>query len=435
MIAALGRATSSAQTFFAANSHRPVDEAQSLRLTPGRTFAPGETLQTRFVQVPQVRQSFTVLAAQPHGQRGYLQGVNECCVAAGVSDWQSRLQRDRPGLLGPELLRLTLERARSARHAVEIVTDLIVRHGHGTFAGSPEGEAGDHVFLIADVAEAFAVEAAGLAWAVQEIRQVRAAGDVAVIRQDWNRLAPGLADRAITQGWWVEDGSKLDFIGALSEAPTGKASALRRWGRATLLVEQQNGHIDGPFLRRLLADHYDGTPYEVNPLEGPAGKTPLCQHALFETTTATAVSGVVELPAAGAGTSVYWIALSAPCLGVYFPLLLVGDLPPALTGEPAELWLRTQQLLAYANHDRRRWLRLRERLGQLQTRFEQQLDEFLTEAALLKAAGEAPQLRRLATSLMQSQVERFEETAQQLLLSESPTMEMESLALGGALGF
>jgi secernin len=437
MVVALGTATGTGQAFFAANSHRPVDEAQAIRLVPGRTFAAGETLSTRFVQVPQVRQTCTVLAAQPHNHWGYLQGVNEHRVAVGVSDWQSRLERDRPGLLGTELVRLTLERAHNARHGVETLTDLIVRHGQGAFAGSPEGEACDHVFLIVDPNQAFAVEAASLAWAVQEIGQVRAASDVAVIRQDWNRLAPGLADRAINEGWWTQDGSKLDFLGALSEQPTGKASALRRWGRAMLLVEQQSGRVDASFLRRLLADHYEGSRYEVDPLEGPAVKTPVCQHALFEATTATAVSGVIQLPSGEGDTAepVYWVALGPPCLGIYFPLLLAGDLPAALGGDPPELWVRSQQLLSYANHDRRRWLRLREALGPLQTCFEQQLDEFLVEAAALKAAAETVQLRRLASSLMQNQVERFEETAQQLLTPLSATMEFESLALGGALEF
>jgi hypothetical protein len=34
--------------------------------------------------------------------------------------------------------------------------------------------------------------------------------------QDWNRISPGLGQHAISQGWWPGDGSKLDFVGALS---------------------------------------------------------------------------------------------------------------------------------------------------------------------------------------------------------------------------
>jgi secernin len=436
MVVALAPATGNSLAYLAANSHRPVGEAQTVQLVPGRTFAAGESAQAPFVLVQQVRQTHTVLAAGPQGSWGYLQGVNDHRVAVGVSSWQSRFQMDRPGLLGPDLVRLVLERAGSARHGLEVLTDLIVRHGQGSFANSPEGEGegecGDHIFLIADPQEAFAVEAAGSAWAAQEIGQVRAAGDVAVIRQDWNRLAPGLADRAIAEGWWEEDGSKLDFLGALCETPTGKASALRRWGRITWLIEKQNGHIDGPFLRRLLADHYESTPYEVDPLDGPAVKTPVCQHAQGDATVATAVSGVVQISQNETAPPVYWVALGPPCLSVHFPLLLDGELPAGFA-EAGDIWLKMEQLTTYGCRNRRCWQRLRDLLGRLQTRFEQELEEFLTEAAVLKQRGEIQQMRRLASSMMQSHVERLEETVQQVLIPESPTMEMESLALGGVL--
>ncbi len=299
MLLALPPATDGCHALFGANVHRRAAEAVSVQFTPGKIFAVGETLHTRFVPLPQTRQTFAVLAVKATGQWGCLAGVNERRVVVSCGDWESRFKRDTPGLLGPELVRLTLERAHSAGHALTVLTELIARHGQGSFASSPEGEGegeGDHVFLIADAAEAYAVEAAGSAWAAQEIHQVRAVGDVGVIRQDWYRLAPGLSDQAITHGWWAEDGSKLDFVGALSELPMGKASALRRWGRATLLLEQQNGHLDLDFFQRILADHYDGTHYEADPLEGRGLATPLCQHALQGSSAATAASVIIQNP-------------------------------------------------------------------------------------------------------------------------------------------
>jgi dipeptidase len=434
MVVALPAATGNAQTLFAANAHRPVTEPQTVRLVPGRTLSAGEVVQTCFVTVPQVRQTCTVLAVQPQGAWGYLVGVNEHRVAVACADWQSRIRRDRPGLLGPDLVRLTLERAHNANHALDVLTDLIVRHGQGHFAGSPEGDAGDHVFLLADPCEAFAVEAAGLAWAAQEIRQVRAASDVAVIRQDWYRLAPGLADCALAEDWWPADGSKLDFIGALSEAPTGKASALRRWGRATLLLEEQNGHLDAASLRRLCGDHYDRTHFEVNPLAATAKVTPLCQHAGPGGTVATTVSAVAELPADPAASVIFWVAFGPPCLGPYFPLLLDGDLRMLLTGEPVDWWTLTQQLTGYLGNDPRRWLKTRETFGDLQTRFEQDVEEFTADAAVHKLHGEWPELRRLAGSLMQSHLERFEETVQTLLGTPRRRVEMAA-ALSGMADF
>ena len=48
------------------------------------------------------------------------------------------------------------------------------------------------------------------------------------MRQDWERIARGLAGYAIGQGWWPDDGSKLDFAGSLNDQPVGRESALRR---------------------------------------------------------------------------------------------------------------------------------------------------------------------------------------------------------------
>src|SRR4051812_7399204 len=118
MIVARGTATGTGQTLFAANCHRPRGECQTVGLVPGKNFALGEMIQTRSLQLPQPRRTQAVLAVQPRGSWGYLHGLNERRVAVGVSDWQSCLagEGDRRGLLGPELVRLVLERARSARH-------------------------------------------------------------------------------------------------------------------------------------------------------------------------------------------------------------------------------------------------------------------------------------------------------------------------------
>src|SRR5262249_2572353 len=162
-------------------------------------------------------------------------------------------------------------------HGLDVLLELIERHGQGSGSGPGTGDEANNAFLIADASEAFVVETSGKHWVCQEVQQVRAVSNVSVVRQDWDRISHGLASHAIGQGWWPGDGSKLDFACALSESPTGHASGLRRWGRATLLLEQQNGHIDAAFLRRLLSDHYEGMHDEIDPLSDRTGPTPLCQ--------------------------------------------------------------------------------------------------------------------------------------------------------------
>ena len=274
-------------------------------------------------------------------------GVNDRRVAVSCGNWESRFRRETPGLLGPELVRLTLERSHSAGHALTVLTDLIARHGQGTFIGNPvsegegegEGEGGDHSFLIGDPDEAYAVEAAGCGWAAQEVHQVRAAGDVGMIRQDWYRLAPGLSDNAITHGWWAEDGSKLDFVGGFERVTHRQVVGAERWGRATMLLEQQNGHLDVGLL-----PPDPGRPLRRHPLRSrPPGRPRTCNAALPARLASDRRSHRGERSDRDPHIrvnqpTVFWAAFGPPCIGVHFPLVMEGELPSAIADEPADMW-------------------------------------------------------------------------------------------------
>src|SRR5262249_59926649 len=135
-----------------------------------------------------------VLGVRSAGLWGLYQGVNEHAVAAGVLPLRTRLCDEGNGLLGTDLVRLVLERARSARQGVDTLTDLLGRHG----------QCGDGAFLIADGSEAFAVETAGRWWVYQEVQELRAQTDVCTVRQDWDRISPGLSGHVIRHRSWPD---------------------------------------------------------------------------------------------------------------------------------------------------------------------------------------------------------------------------------------
>jgi hypothetical protein len=278
-------------------------------------------------------------------------------------------------------VRLALERGSTARHALDTITSLIARHGQGAFPGCAEEQAHDAAILLADRHEAFLVEASGPAWVYQELGLVRVAADLCTIRQDWDAISPGLAGRVIGRGWWPEDGSKVDFAGALAADCAATGPALRRWGRATRLLEEQSGHIDVQFLRRVLTDHADD-----------AGTAVLAS--------LVAVSGA-DVPLA-------WWAFGQPIL-VYLPLLPAGDLPPALTDEGLLSGRLTQLRSALA--ERAGGGQVRAALEGLQSLFDGEVAEFLTEAAQMSKDGRGEDLRRQATLFMQHVWEEFAEVA------------------------
>jgi secernin len=399
-IAALGRATLNGHTLFGHNCRRAADELLEFCHIASRSHAPEEKVETGRLALPQVRETYRLLGVQTRGEWGLHHGVNDRGVAAGWARPRTRLGREAPGLAGPDLVRLALERGRTARQANDLVGDLVRRYG----------AAGDCALLIADAGEAFVLETAGRHWVYQEVHEARAITDLCTVRQDWDGIAPGLSSLAIDNGWWPADGSKLDFASVVAPSAVSSRAELRRWGRATLLLEEQNGQIDVGFIRRLLSDHYEGCADERDPLFPGAGPAPLCQHADTPEAPVTASSLVVSLDPKATGARLAWCCVGPPCTGVYLPLLLNGDAAeaygPAATGPHARL----RELLRHIGRQRNLWELARDSLGRLQARLDQETEEYVIEAAAAGEREKPAEWGRRATLFMRHARERFEET-------------------------
>src|SRR6185295_13124574 len=108
------------------------------------------------------------------------------------------------------------------------------------------------------------------------------------------------------------------------------------------------------------------------------------------------------------------------------------ELPSAFSEEHSALWSRARELAAYRGSDEQCWQRVRESMARLQTRFERDAEEFLGES---KGQRNHDELRRLAGSLMQSHVERFEEHAQEILGQRGYQAELMAAAISGLADF
>jgi hypothetical protein len=371
MLVALGSATVQGHTLFGLNWFDTSRQRLRLRSLPASYHSPDETIQTRHAELPQVRHTGAVLGIQPENNWGLVFGCNEPGVAIGVANWRSQLVGSAPGLTGTELTRLALERSHSARHAAEVLTDLIARHGQG----DPSTEAPDSVFLIADAHEACVLEVAGNCWALLECPESRAVSDAGLIRQDWQRLSPGLADRAIQSGWWHDDGTKLDFVGSLGGGAADPWS-LKRWSKATLALAQHQGTLDVYALRRLLAEHFEKCALG----HAPADRKPRRCATL-----------VARLP--GQGAPMVWFAGGASAAPLHFPLLADAPLPEAWSTRPPHDDAPIPRAL----------------VERLQGQFDQDAEEYALEARQLHERGEQPAVRRLAQALMHKHLEQWEE--------------------------
>src|SRR5947209_1595409 len=147
MVVALDRATAHARTLFGQNTGRPVPERQRLHRSGARCYAPGESVSTGLLELPQARATFTAIGSQCAGTWGYHSGINEKHVAIGCAHVRTRLGEGATGLRATDLVRLGLERSCGARQAVDLMTDLLARYGQAAGNGGPQTNGS---FLIAD---------------------------------------------------------------------------------------------------------------------------------------------------------------------------------------------------------------------------------------------------------------------------------------------
>jgi secernin len=411
-VVALARATVDGQTLFGRKSRSPSGHFAPLCRVPGRACAPDEKLRTEYLELPQARQTYSVLGCQPEESWGYEHGFNEHQVAVGCMSLMPKLRCDGPGLSGTDIARLALERSRTARQAVDLLTSLVERYGQGAFPGCPADAEHDNAFLIVDPTEAYAVETSGHHWVYQEVQEVRAVSNVRVIRQDWDRISQGLASYAIGQGWWADDGSKLDFAGALGQSLGAHGSAMRRWGRNTLRLMEQNGQIDTALIRHLLSEELEEAPRRSDSRAQGDGEVHWRQSRRDDAIQANAAGFVVSLTSAPERLAVAWYAFGLPRTSLYFPVFLDGELPETFTpGQPASsdnFWRRMSRLSDQLERNPERRELVRDSFARLQARFDQEAEEFNAEGAALKQRGAHSDLHRLATLFMQYNLERFE---------------------------
>jgi len=324
---------------FAKNSDRPPGEAQ-VTWPFGRRTSNGCTLRTQYLSIGDHGSCATLLSC-PTWLWGAEHGVNEYGVAIGnerVSTTHDAKSAS-PALIGMDLVRLGLERARTAEHAVETITGLLEVHGQGGIADAVHGEAYDSSFLVADPTGAFVVETAGAEWAVAPVPHGGAISNRLDLGTGWTRasghLAPG--DDFDRYRDHHEDTRYADVRLAASRrflaatAPDGLTPA----STAAHLRDHGNGPWGAP------GDHGQVDPPPTGVGEDFSGVS-VCMHV--RGLSVTAASMIAVLPGAigeGAPLRVY-VAAGSPCASIYvpaFPRTAAGPppfVPMELSSE--ELW-------------------------------------------------------------------------------------------------
>jgi hypothetical protein len=375
---------------FAKNSDRPRGEVQ-LAVPFGRRATAGCTLRTQYLSIGDTGAHATFLSC-PTWLWGAEHGINEYGVAIGnervstVHDAASA----QPGLIGMDLVRLGLERGRSAEEALEVMTDLLSVHGQGGIADAERQEAYDSSFLVADPRGAFVLETAGRDFAIAPVPQGTAISNRLTLTTEWTRASDALAPGD-------------DFDRFRNQAEDSSSADLRLSASRQFLASQPAGGLDPAATVAHLRDHGHGpwgAPGGDDLIDPPAEASggdlsgaSVCMHVRSRAT--TAASMVAVLPR-GIGDGQFvraYVALGSPCVSIFIPAFpsTAGGPPPFIPFELSNyhLWLAADALRQQVEEDPTALADIRRQLSPVESDLWAEADDVADRPELWPVVGES----------------------------------------------
>ncbi|MEX0663195.1 MAG: C69 family dipeptidase [Acidimicrobiia bacterium] len=354
------------RSLFAKNSDRPRDEMQLLEAHPPR--ASGGTLRTTHAELDDAG-ALAVVGSRPAWMWGFEHGLNEHRVAIGneriftVDDPHDAP----PSLTGMDLVRLGLERGRSADEAVDVMTSLLERHGQGGPCTEAEDDPYWSSFLAADPDGAWVLETSGRTWVARRVDDGAAISNRVTLGSDWTRSSSEVRagddfSRRLDPTVPTEP-SDVRLAATRSCVATGAAALGPRDLVATMRHHgQRSWGAPGS-----APDDVDPPP----PTDAPGwGGFTVCWH--IRTVQATTASMVAELSADADVPLRAWFALGSPCTSVYLPTF-----PPSVA-EPlaeTETWHRFARLRDRVEENGTVLAEIRAVLAPLETALWEEADE------------------------------------------------------------
>jgi secernin len=316
------------RTLFAKSSDRPPGEAQVIEPLAAR--APGPSLRTQYLELPDAG-AVAVLGSRPTWLWGVEHGVNAHRVAIGNEQlWTvDDPSRQPDALTGMDLVRLGLERARTAEEALDVITTLIERHGQGGIGDRDEGKAYFSSFLLADPRSAWVLETSARSWAARPVGpddEGAALSNRISLSTDWTRASADVAAAGDFDQWRRQTTPTAHADKRLAvTAPAARALAGPEAGAHGATAGARE-------LAALLRHHGErawgrpgSDPADVADVAGlpPAvvdrlgTGVSLCMHLTGVQATTSAM--IASLPRSGDEPMRAWVAPGNPCVTVFVP--------------------------------------------------------------------------------------------------------------------
>ena len=332
---ALPPATSGKTVILGKSADSRANEVHMLIHVPHRTHVDGEQVLATHILIPQVRETYEIILDKSFWTWGGEIGINEYGVAIGNEAVFTTVMNDekQDGLIALDLLRLGLERGRTAREAVEVIGDLIHCFGQG---GNCELLGNSHVdssYLISDTQEAWVLETAGREWAAKKVGPVASISNALTIRKDWD-LCSLSGSQPI-----------LDWSGALADLTLVPAlgSVERQTTTCDFLKGISNGNVDLRQAFNLLRTHGEGYHPATAKIHA------ICMHCGPGEMRVWHACGAMASEVSPDGILGWFTGTAGTCVSIFKPIFLGVDLPdmgtsPIETFDPKAMWWQGELL-------------------------------------------------------------------------------------------
>jgi secernin len=334
-LVALPAATVSGSVIFAKSADCEVNEANALVRIPGKKHLPGEAVRITHLVIPQAPETYEVILTKAFWTYGCEIGINEFGLAMGEEAVYTTeaSKEDRDGIIGPDLMRLALERARNCREAIDVMTRLLEEYGQGGSAELKGNSHFDSSFLMSDTQEAYILETAGRQWAVRQVDSIGSISNLLQIGAGWDRIS------------LESKGQKLDWASTfgLPEVPPTLGSPERQsitYG----CLDSARGRFDVKAAFDLMRHHGDG----YHPATAGAHRN-ICVHAGPQENRWWQADGVMVTETGPDGMVAWVTGTSGTCVSIFKPVFLGVELPdigplPTEHFDPRSLWWKHELL-------------------------------------------------------------------------------------------
>lgn len=312
-------------TIFGKNSHREANESQAIIRVPALKQE-WKVVDCSFIQIPQVDYTNEIVLSKPFHSWGAEMGVNEHGLCIGNTLTQTKLpfEQKNTGLTGHDLLRLALERTKTAEQAVELITELLAEYGQNVYSGYKSKNAYYcNSFLITDYNDSYLLETVGKEWGAIKIKSgYYALSSVLTLEQTFDLKSENLIDFA-HKNKWIKKGKEFSMKEAYGKKTLFSSDkSEKRRSLMENLLQEHKGKFNIQNAMDILSYH-NKKETSFNPSK--SDDTDICRHTTKSSNAQTNGSMITELRPESKKFTCWLTGTSAPCISLFKPVYIPGE--------------------------------------------------------------------------------------------------------------